>query len=263
MTLMNETPLSDLNSHRSTMPPLPVQSGRSRSGAGPADLEAVLRRCGPIPPTAAFLGVALDGLPVLLNLQDPSPGPLLIVGDPGSGKRRLLQVVARSADLAHPAGGIRHAVMTDHPHDWEAFGLSAGCEGILSFRHALTAHYVNSLATSARAGVSSRPYLLLIVDGLEALASDPETRLDMLWLLENGPFNSIWPIVAVSTPRNAALADWIKPFRTVLCGRNSGVPTQLEVGKPAFDGSQTLTSGAQFALLSGDDWLPFWVPEPL
>jgi hypothetical protein len=263
MTLMNETPLSDLNSACSPVPTVPVQAGRSRSGSGVTDLTAVLRQCGPIPGTAAFLGVALDGLPVLLNLRDPTPGPLLIVGDAGSGKRRLLQVVARSADLAHPASGINHAVMTDHPREWEAFGLSPSCEGILTFHHPLTAHYIGSLAQSARTGVSSRPFLLLIVDGLEALASDPETRDSMLWLLENGPSNSIWPIVAVSTPRTSALAEWLKPFSTVLCGRNSGVPTQLEAGKPAFDGSRTLTSGTQFALLSGDEWLPFWVPEPL
>lgn len=263
MTLMHETPLSDLNSSASPMPSFPVRSGRSRPNSERTDLTAVLHQCGPIPRTAAFLGVALDGLPVLLNLQDPTPGPLLIVGDAGSGKRRLLQVVARAADLAHPAGGIRHAVMTDHPRDWEAFGLSPNCEGILPFHHPLTSHYIGSLAETARAALSARPYLLLIVDGLEALSSDPETRADMLWLLEHGPSNSIWPIVAVTTPRTAALAEWLKPFRTVLCGRNSDVPSQLEAGKPAFDGAQTLSSGAQFALLTGDEWLPFRVPEPL
>ena len=263
MTLMPETPLSDLNSSGSPFRSLPVQSAPLQSASSVSDLAAVLHECGPIPRTAAFLGVALDGLPILLNLQDPTPGPLLIVGDPASGKRRLLQVVARAADLAHPTGGIRHAVMTDQPRDWEAFGLSASCEGILPFHHPLTRRYVASLAESARAARSPRRHLLLLVDGLEALAADPEIRTDMFWLLENGPFNSIWPIVAVTTPRTSALAEWLKPFRTVLCGRNSGVPSQLEAGKPAFDGSRTLTSGAQFALLTGDEWLPFWVPEPL
>ncbi len=227
------------------------------------ELDAVLRKCGPIPRAAIFLGMALDGLPVLLNLRDPAPGPLLIVGDPGSGKRRLLQVVARSADLSHSAGDVRHAVMTDHLRDWEPYGQSPTCEGILPFHHPLTLHYIGSLVHSAGANAASQRYLLLIVDGLEALAADSETQDDMLWLLENGPSNSIWPIVAVSTPQTPALAAWLRPFRTVLCGRISDGPNPVTSMNPPLPGSQNPEGVPQFAMLSGDDWLPFWVPQPL
>lgn len=227
------------------------------------DLESVLRRCGPIPRAAAFLGVALDGLPVLLNLRDPSPGPLLISGDPGSGKRRLLQVVARFADLAHPSGEIGHVVLTDHTRDWEALAQSPHCEGVLPFHHPLTASYISALVKIGQAGRPSRPYLLLIVDGLDVLASETILRHDMLWLFQNGPTRGIWPIVTVNVPHGPGLAAWLQPFRTLLCSRTSGAALPLIPSVGTAHSSKLPPADAQFAMLSGDDWLPFWVPEPL
>ena len=54
-----------------------------------------LSELGPMPREALLLGLASDGLPVLLNLHDPHPGPLLIAADPGTGKTALLQLIAR------------------------------------------------------------------------------------------------------------------------------------------------------------------------
>ena len=45
---------------------------------GMPPLSEVLAEFGPMPEEAMFLGVASDGLPVLLNLHDPVPGPILI-----------------------------------------------------------------------------------------------------------------------------------------------------------------------------------------
>ena len=43
-----------------------------------------LSELGPLPKEAMLLGLASDGLPVLLNLHDPHPGPLLVAADPGT-----------------------------------------------------------------------------------------------------------------------------------------------------------------------------------
>src|SRR6266508_2990455 len=64
-------------------------------------LSEVLSGFGPMPQEALFLGVASDGLPVLLNLYDPVPGPMLIGGDAGTGKTRLLQIIASAAAKMH------------------------------------------------------------------------------------------------------------------------------------------------------------------
>src|SRR5512145_523417 len=64
-------------------------------------LSEVLAEFDPIPRAALFLGVASDGLPVLLNLHDPVPGPILVCGDPGIGKTTLLQVIASAVGRMH------------------------------------------------------------------------------------------------------------------------------------------------------------------
>src|ERR687897_3803354 len=65
-------------------------------------LNEIIADFGPMPHEALFLGVASDGLPVLLNLHDPVPGPILITGDSGSGKTALLQTIAAAAGKPHP-----------------------------------------------------------------------------------------------------------------------------------------------------------------
>src|ERR1044072_8421512 len=62
--------------------------------AAPALID-VLAEIGSLPAEALFLGVATDGLPVLLNLYDSHPGPILISGDEGSGKTAFLQITFR------------------------------------------------------------------------------------------------------------------------------------------------------------------------
>jgi MoxR-like ATPase len=71
----------------------------SKPASAPAApvLSQVLAGFGPMPDEALFLGVASDELPVLLNLHDPLPGPILIIGDPGTGKTSLLQTIVRAA----------------------------------------------------------------------------------------------------------------------------------------------------------------------
>lgn len=261
MTMMSETPLGDLD--KRTRFRLDPERVATRSAAPDSDLADVLRSCGPIPSATAFIGVARDGLPVLLNLRDPAPGPLLIVGDHGCGKRRLLQVMARSVDLLQSAGDVRFAVLTDHTDEWEALGLSSNCEGVLPFHHPLTKGYVDSLAQMARSGTSMGRYLLLIIDGLEALSTDRDLATQMHWLLETGPAQSIWPIASVDTLQAPGLADWLNPFRTILCSRASSDQALAPGPAGALESPRLEIPTSQFALLSGNGWLPFWVPEPL
>src|SRR5512139_2827767 len=64
-------------------------------------LDRVLADIGPLPPEALFLGIASDGLPVLLNLHNPHPGPMLVAGDAGSGKTTFLRTIAHSVAQTH------------------------------------------------------------------------------------------------------------------------------------------------------------------
>src|SRR5215207_7611935 len=80
---------------------------RSQPVPGLPLLSDVLTEFGPMPEEALFLGVASDGLPMLLNLHDPVPGPILISGDAGTGKTGLLQIIASAAGKMHQPEGLQ------------------------------------------------------------------------------------------------------------------------------------------------------------
>src|SRR6185436_20666174 len=82
-------------------------------------LEGVLSEIGSLPREALFLGMALDGLPVLLNLRDSAPGPLLITGDAGAGKTSFLQMVAQAVQQTHHPQDVQFGVITSFPDEWE------------------------------------------------------------------------------------------------------------------------------------------------
>src|SRR5258707_3676083 len=109
-------------------------------------LNDVLAEYSPLPRAALFLGVANDGLPVLLNLLDPVPGPILIVGDAEAGKTRLLQMIARSLAKADSTSNIRYGVLTPRPEDWQSLQpMDDRCDGILSPGDSAASNYLNAL----------------------------------------------------------------------------------------------------------------------
>jgi hypothetical protein len=224
-------------------------------------LRAVLQEVGPLPRTALFLGIAEDELPVLLNLADPVPGPVLVAGDSGSGKTRLLQLIAEAVTRTHDPDMLRFAVIAERPDEWESLAPSPNCEGLLSFNEALTTNYLTSLVNWAHANKHSGQYVLLLIDGLEGAHADESLHQSLRWLLLRGPSRRIWPIVTVKATRASAVTQWLPSFRTRLCGhiasdRDLGPLTGQMVA--SFDG---LEAGTEFAMREGVDWLPFWIPR--
>ena len=56
----------------------------------------LLASVGDIPKNSVLFGIARDGLPLLLHLRDPRPGPILVTGDQGSGKTAFLTAMLRT-----------------------------------------------------------------------------------------------------------------------------------------------------------------------
>lgn len=240
-----------------TMTGMPAEGGFPRLPG----LKDVLKDLGPLPQAALFLGVAEDNLPVLLNLADPVPGPVLVAGDSGSGKTRLLQLVAEAVSQTHDPDSLRFAVVAEQPSEWECLSPSSNCEGILSFNEPLTTSYLGSLVNWAHTNKHSGQYVLLLIDGLEGLHADESLHQSLRWLLLRGPSRRIWPIVTVKATRASAVTQWLPSFRTRLCGHvaaDRDLSPLTGQGPASFDGLQP---GVQFAMREGRDWLPFWLPR--
>lgn len=247
--------LTELKTETSEVPSPPA------AGVAPT-LNDVLSRMGSLPAEALFLGVASDGLPVLLNLYDPHPGPMLIAGDAGSGKTAFLQTVAHSVAQTHDPKDIQFAVVTNYPEEWESIETSAHSNGIFLVGHTSTQEYLKSLVAWAHSNKNTHQCVLLLVDDLESVASlDMESVQSFRWLLLRGPSRRIWPIVTLNAPRYGQVIAWLQNFRTRIFGRIANQRVAEVLGGDQAAVLDQLEARVQFALREKENWLRFWLPS--
>ena len=223
-------------------------------------ISEVITGFGPMPAEALFLGVASDGLPVLLNLHDPIPGPILIVGDPGIGKTNLLHVIASAAGKMHQPQELQFGALTSHPEEWSGMENIPNNVGVFPFYHKSSEDFILSLASWAHGNKTSRQSVLLFLDDLEAVNDlDFDARQYLRWLLLRGPARRVWPLVTLSSSRMDDVSQWLEAFHTRVLGRitNPHHARQLDAGNAGLD---SLDIGTQFALREGNHWLRFWIP---
>jgi len=246
--------------------PKPVPpSGREPTGAiRPAapSLADSLSELGPLPRAAMLLGLASDGLPVLLNLHDPQPGPLLVAADPGAGKTALLNLIAQAVTEMHTPGDVQFGVISNYPDEWEHLGGFEHCIGVFPTYHDSAVDFLSSLSGWAHANKGSQQSILLLVDDLESMNEfDFDARQNLRWLLLRGPARRVWPVVTLNAERSSQVEDWLDTFRTRIFGQvqDDRVADHL-TGVPGTT-LRHLQAGLQFALREGNDWLKFWIPE--
>lgn len=221
----------------------------------------VLAEFSPLPNEALLLGIANDGWPVLLNLRDPIPGPILIVGDQGCGKTRLLQNVARGIDQQHPSVDVKYVVITEKSDEWNSNHRFENCEGILSSSNIETVNYFSSLSEWAHNNKGDKQIIVLMIDDLEALIRSEQTHQYLRWLLLRGPARHIWPIATLNLTQARNLHSWMNAFRTRLLGQmKDSQEIEFLTSRTNFE-FKDLISGSQFAMREGSDWLPFWIPN--
>ena len=224
-------------------------------------LDEVLTEFGPMPPEALFLGVASDGLPLLLNLHDPIPGPILIAGDSATGKTALLQTIAAAAGKTHQPEEIQFGALTSHPDEWSALEDIPNNVGIFPLHDQSSEDFILSLASWAHGNKSSQQSVLLLLDDLEVASNlDFDARQNLRWLLLRGPARRVWPIITVNTNRMENILPWLDAFRTRVFGdiQDSQHIQKLDAENAELN---SLNTRSQFVLREGDHWLRFWIPS--
>ena len=224
-------------------------------------LNEVLADYGPMPQQALFLGVASDGLPVLLNLHDPVPGPILITADPGAGKTALLQTIALAAGKMHQSDDVQFGVLTNHPDEWNGLEEIPNNVGIFPLYNQSAEDFILSLASWAHGNKTSQQSVLLLLDDLEAACNlDFDARQNLRWLLLRGPARRVWPIITLNPKRMENIMPWLDAFRTRVFGamQDQKHISQLDAVSAELE---SLNSGSHFTLQEGDHWLRFWLPS--
>jgi hypothetical protein len=224
-------------------------------------LSQALADFGPIPDEALFLGVASDELPVLLNLHDSIPGPLLIIGDPGSGKTALLQIIARAAEIMHQEEKLQFGTVTNHPDEWTGFENIPNNIGTFHVHHRSSEDFILSLASWAHGNKSSRQSVLLLLDDLEAVSSmDADTVQNLRWLLFRGPARRVWPIITLNSERIQNMEVWLDLFHTRIYGHMQN-PNYINKLGIKYADPASLTRSSEFTMSEGREWLRFSIPD--
>ena len=208
--------------------------------------------------------MAADGLPVLLNLHDLHPGPMLIAGDAGSGKTGFLRTLAHSAAQTHDSKEVQFGVITNYPEEWEDVKALAHQAGVFSVGERSTQEFLNSLAAWAHSNKDTHRYVLLLVDDLESVASlELESLQSFRWLLLRGPARRVWPIVGLNAPRYGQVIAWLESFRTRIFGRVANRQIAEALGADQAAALDQLEARIQFSLREREKWLRFWLPSSL
>ena len=259
---MNDFDRYDLliEAYTELQPEIKTARGLTRVPVHPP-LGQMLEEFGKMPAEALFMGVASDDLPMLLNLHDPVPGPLLILGDAGAGKTNLLQIIARAAGIMHQPRNLQFGVLTNHPAEWSTFEQTPNNVGIFPFYSDSSQDFILSLASWAHGNKSSEQSVLLLMDDLEAASNlDFDTRQNLRWLLLRGPARRVWPIVTLNPNNVADLKPWLDIFHTRIFGSIKDERRSLQMGAENAK-LETLNAGSEFTSREGNHWLRFWLPS--
>lgn len=223
-----------------------------------SDIGQVIAGLGPLPQEALLLGLASDGLPVLMDLVDPAPGPVLVLGERLSGKTAFLQSLARQTNPFHDPGDIQFGAITPFPDEWDQLETLPGCLGIWPANHPTAAEFLMRLIGWADALTVGKQNVLLLLDGLDWMTGfSPETRRDLHWLLTHGPERHIWPIVTAEAQRFEEIAPWMDCFHTRIFGHVGQRDLARSLIEDPHADLTALLAGAQFTLHSQEGWLCF------
>jgi len=211
-------------------------------------LASVLADSSSLPREALFLGLAEDGLPVL-------------IGDEKSGKTKLLQTIAQAADTLHEPSDLQYVVITSHPDEWKAFHGSQNNAGIYITEDDNATELIQSLANWAHNNKGEQQSILLLMDNLETISKlGPQVEQNLRWLLLRGPSRHVWPIVTLNSDRAKDMIAWLEFFRSRLFGHiENNENSALITGDSKFD-LNSLKAGTQFAIREGNELLKFVAP---
>jgi len=234
---------------------------------GPPSLQSVLSESIFFPPSSVLLGSCEDGVPLHLDLTNPAAGSLLICGDPGSGKSRLLSAILTSAAWLNSPEQVSYYLLVRKTDEFSDLADPDHCQAIQATDKPQAAELIKELLEEIeirKRGVPG-PAIVLAIDDLANLLRtlDDSGFSDLYRLVRHGPRMQVWTIATLST----RYLQWIDrrmldAFRTHLLGSTTDALVARRLAGDIEQFLQSLTAGQQFGVCFRGEWVKFWVCAP-
>jgi hypothetical protein len=259
-------------------PPIPVETSQpavspSRATSTPRDplqaLKVLLEQNSSLPTNSVVLGVCEDGLPLALDVTDPTPGALLVMGDNRDEQIRLLQTIVASACLRNSPRAVQFLVFTHQPDAWRAWvnenGFERHCITVAPAQEESIRDWILQLADwteQRRLGQRSGPPILLVIDTLyfvPRLAYD--IRLNFDWMVKEGPPAQIWTVAGISTELASSLGSrMLRSFQSRILGFAKDPEVYVRIAGLEKEHAATFNQPEKFSVQAGERWLEFQLP---
>jgi len=265
LTPASLTPVMPVHPPAAPASTLDLQPEPETEGVHPRDLTLAqfFQQMTHLPGLNAGLGMCSDRMPVMLDLTDPRPGPLAVLGNARSGKTSLVQVMLESALALNPGQQVRFVIIAEKPQEYERLSRSdtarAQSLGIFPPGSLEAQRILERLAAQVEHG-SAEPVLVCLDDLRMIRTASAALQSAVETILCAGPQVSIWPIAVLSAETAPGLGRWLRRFRTRLIGN---MANQAAGRLGIFTGldAESLVPRRQFSVYLGGEWLPFWVPR--
>lgn len=215
----------------------------------------------PLPPYSGILGVCNDGLPLVMDLTDPTPGAILISGPHRSGKTQLLKSVLLATSQINSVDELIFYVISPQPDEYRDVYQLAHCMGLFSAYDRAASELIVDLAALAeqrRSGRHLGAKTIVVIDDLDEFLKSEEFEVInyMSWLLKHGARNGVWLIASISQ-------DGIYKVNPKLL---AGYSTRIESGVvlpslPDRTPNHHTTIDPSYRTMIGNQWVYFWLPS--
>ena len=216
----------------------------------------------PLPAYSTILGICEDGLPLVLDLNDPNPGAIMISGRRETGKSRLLRSILISSCSSNTVEQLNFYLITPEPGVHRDLGHLHHCYGIISSYDKSACELVIELAALVEQRKSGRHLGVKCILAIENLYEfikhqDFEVINHLKWLYRFGANNGIWLVSTIESERsNLIETELLDEQKThILSGSERWSLPETTAGKQPQQNVQS------YRTQIGTEWVDFWLPS--
>lgn len=182
-----------------------------------------MKHIGPIPDESLLMGKVLgDGLPLMLNLQDPAPRSILMTTNFDDN---FIPSIAVSASHCSKT---KLGIITHRPQYWSKFSGLIKTVGIFPVHSRDSDNLILSLASWAYGTKFVREYVILLFDEINHIDKmEVESIQNLRWLLKNGASRGVWVIASAKS----SIGNLKNEFLTHFTGTSESIFTFDENGR--------------------------------